>query len=46
MEQMAPDVIVVPVFHVSPQDEPEVLCRELRGIASEYAGRMDWGWES
>ena len=46
MEQMAPDVIVVPVFHVSPPDEPEVLCRELRGIASEYAGRMDWGWES
>jgi uroporphyrinogen-III decarboxylase len=44
MELMAPDVIVVPVFTVSPQDQPEVLCRSLQVIATEYARRMDWGW--
>jgi uroporphyrinogen-III decarboxylase len=45
MELMAPDVIVVPVFQVTPQDRPEALCGELRRVASEYARRMDWGWE-
>jgi uroporphyrinogen-III decarboxylase len=45
MELMAPDVIVVPVFQVGPQDEPDELCRNLQIIASEYAMRMDWGWE-
>jgi hypothetical protein len=44
MELMAPDVIVVPVFHVSPQ-EAEPLLRELRPIATEYARRMEWGWK-
>ena len=44
MELMAPDVIVVPVFSVGPEDEPETLCRELRPIAVEYARRMDWGF--
>ena len=44
MELMTPDVIVVPVFQVSPQDDPETLCCELRTIATEYAGRMQWGW--
>lgn len=44
MELMAPDVIVAPVFTVSPQDEPEVLCSKLRPIATEYARRMNWGW--
>lgn len=46
MELMAPDVIVVPVFHVSPQDHPEALIRELRIVATEYARRMDWGWHA
>ena len=46
MELMAPDVIVVPVFYFTPQDQPEALCRELRIVASEYARRMDWGWEA
>ena len=44
MEQMAPDVIVVPVFHVSPQDDAEGLICKLRTIAVEYARRMEWGW--
>jgi hypothetical protein len=44
MELMAPDVIVVPVFYLSPQDQPEEVCRDLYPIASEYAKRMDWGW--
>lgn len=45
MEQMAPDVIVAPVFNLTPQDEPEQVIRQLRPIAEEYARRMDWGWE-
>jgi hypothetical protein len=45
MELMAPDVIVVPVYQVSPQDDPETLIRNLHPIAREYARRMDWGWE-
>ena len=45
MELMAPDVIVVPVFHVSPEDTPEALVRELRRIAAEYARRVNWGWD-
>jgi len=44
MDQMAPDVIVVPVFDVSPQDDPKALCDSIHKIAAEYAGRMDWGW--
>jgi hypothetical protein len=44
MEFMAPDVIVVPVFHVGPA-EAEPLLHELRPIAAEYARRMKWGWE-
>lgn len=46
MEGMAPDVIVVPVFQVGPQEDPERLIRELRPIATEYARRMAWGWEA
>lgn len=45
MEIMAPDVIVVPVIAIDAQDHPEELCRELRQIATEYAQRIDWGWE-
>ena len=45
VELMAPDVIVVPVFNVRPEDHPEALCCELRKLATEYARRMDWGWE-
>ena len=41
---MAPAVIVVPVFHFEPQDQPEALCRDLRAVATEYARRMEWGW--
>jgi uroporphyrinogen-III decarboxylase len=45
MELMAPDVIVVPVFYVSPPDA-EPLCRDLHPVAVEYARRMAWGWET
>ena len=45
MELMAPEVIVVPVFQVGLDDQPEALCRDLRIVATEYARRMDWGWE-
>lgn len=45
MERMAPDVIVAPVISVGPNDEPEALCRALRPIATEYAARMNWGWD-
>jgi uroporphyrinogen-III decarboxylase len=45
MELMAPDVIVLPVVTVGPDDEPEEVCRGMRAIATEYAWRMDWGWE-
>lgn len=45
MELMTPDVIVVPVIILSPEDEPEEVCRKLGPIAEEYAKRMDWGWE-
>jgi hypothetical protein len=45
MEQMAPDVIVVPVFQMGQQEDPEGLLRELRPIATEYARRMKWGWD-
>ena len=45
MEQMAPDVIIIPTLSVTTNDEPqEVYCR-LREIAGEYAKRMEWGWE-
>jgi len=44
MELLAPDVIVVPVFQLSPQDQPEELLQQLRPIAIEYAQRMNWGW--
>ncbi len=44
MELMAPDVIVIPVFSLSPQDQPDELCRALHPTAAEYAKRMDWGW--
>jgi uroporphyrinogen-III decarboxylase len=42
MELMAPDVIVVPVVQVGPQEGPEELCRELQKVATEFARRMDW----
>ena len=45
MELMAPDVIVVPVLTLRPEDKPEELCRQLRPIAVEYARRMNWGWQ-
>ena len=45
MESMAPDVIVVPVVALRPEDDPEEISRQLRGIATEYAKCMAWGWE-
>ncbi len=45
MEQMAPDVIVVPHLIVPLDREPGEVCRRMREIADEYARRMDWGWE-
>jgi uroporphyrinogen-III decarboxylase len=45
MEDMVPDVIVVPVVQVGPQDQPEALCHDLRVVAADYARQMDWGWE-
>jgi hypothetical protein len=44
MELMSPDVIVVPVILLPPEDGPEEICRRLHPIAEEYARRMDWGW--
>lgn len=44
MDQMAPDVAVVPVLKVAPEDQPELICQRLHPIAVEYARRMAWGW--
>jgi hypothetical protein len=46
MELMVPDVIVVPVISLEPEDDPEAVCQSLRPIAEEYAQRMDWGWDA
>lgn len=46
MERMAPDVIVVPIIHCRPEQEPEELWHRLLPIAEEYARRMDWGWQA
>lgn len=45
MELMTPDVIVLPIVRLGPQDGAEEVCQRLRVIAQEYAKRMDWGWE-
>lgn len=45
MELMAPDVVVIPVLTVTPEDQPAELYRRMRVISEEYARRMDWGWE-
>jgi len=45
MEQMSPDVIVVPEFSFAPQDLQDEVSRELQDIAREYARRMEWGWD-
>lgn len=45
MEQMAPEVIVIPVLAVSPADDPAALAEKMRTIATEYATRMDFGWD-
>ena len=44
MEQMTPDVIVVPHLSVPLKSDPREVYRRLRAIADEYAKRMDWGW--
>jgi hypothetical protein len=45
MEQMAPDVVVVPAVYITTKDEPQEVYTRLRAISTEYARRMDWGWE-
>lgn len=45
MEQLAPEVVAVPVLAVAPDDRPADLYRVLREVAEEYARRMDWGWQ-
>ena len=45
IETLAPDVIVVPLWVLRPEDHPEELCQQLRPLAQEYARRMEWGWE-
>jgi uroporphyrinogen-III decarboxylase len=45
MELMAPDVIVVPIIHCRPEDDPQALWARLLPVAEEYARRMEWGWE-
>ena len=42
---MVPDVIVVPHLTVPVKSDPGEVYRRMRGIADEYAKRMDWGWE-
>lgn len=44
MEQMAPDVIIIPALTVSAADRPGELYAQMRRIAAEYAARMDFGW--
>ena len=43
MAVMAPDVIVVPVIRIGPDQQPEEICRRLRPVAEEYAARVEWG---
>ena len=43
MAVMAPDVIVVPVIRIGPDQQPEEICRRLRPVAEEYARRVEWG---
>jgi len=45
METMAPDVLVVPVVMLSPDQQPGDTCRRMRPISVEYARRMEWGWK-
>lgn len=44
MEQMAPDVIVIPALTISAANRPEQLYGQMRRISAEYAARMDFGW--
>jgi hypothetical protein len=46
METMAPEVVVIPVLAVRPEDRPAEVYRAMRVIAEEYARRMDWGWDN
>jgi hypothetical protein len=45
MERMAPDVIVIPTVRATTSDDVPAIHRGLREISTEYARRMDWGWE-
>lgn len=45
MTVMAPDVAVIPVVALSPDEPTEDIGRQLRAIAVEYAERMEWGWD-
>ncbi|MEK7405823.1 MAG: hypothetical protein AAB225_12005 [Acidobacteriota bacterium] len=44
MEDMAPDVMVIPVATVTTADTPAEVYARLLEISREYARRMDWGW--
>jgi hypothetical protein len=46
MEQLTPDVVVIPHLTVFVRDDPQAIYRQLREISEEYASRMDWGWEA
>jgi hypothetical protein len=45
MEQMTPNVIVIPTICVTISDDAKEIHQKLRKISQEYARRMDWGWE-
>jgi hypothetical protein len=45
MELMTPDVIVIPHLSMPPGCQPGEIFRRMKVIATEYARRMDWGWQ-
>ncbi|MBI2915041.1 MAG: hypothetical protein HYY08_03835 [Firmicutes bacterium] len=43
MEVLTPDVIAVPCFSVTPEEDIKEVYRLFRVVADEYAARVDWG---
>ena len=43
---MAPDLIVVPVIRLPLEEDPAGVLARMIPIATEYASRMDRGWEA
>ncbi len=43
MEEMAPDVVVIPVATLTTGDSPAAVYTKMVEISREYARRMDWG---